>query len=464
MLKIVYKHFVESWNMADTGTAEYPDLLGYITGGERYNISAAQVALTVRPRVVRAGRPFEALMLIQNVSNANIDVTVTLQIPAQDAQKKKGRFVAKVERLVVGLQPAEVGYISLPLSSLPDTAVGSDYKVSMDISVKTLDKAERVRSSNGGSTFTLEHIKPEIIEKINDLKTLSYSTKKAGFRGNVLETTFGLLSGKVGAIVDLTPGWTSLWTLRDHLDDRLLMQRYWETLKLKVLPNLNRSTAFQPLYETTLKRFSAAGFKIKPLEALLISKLMTLIIEYAAPSAESAHGHLAAGIYDISGLLKKERVMSSQPMNLPKWISALLRTIDKDERAARFPGLALASFAYDALLQDAANHAFHMIEIATGENLGSLEERNLYIDDMFKMLRKEASIDFSHVYLPLVLGGILIFDQLMLPDEKLSEIVDKLRLLSSEREAEITDDDEPTFAIFSKIVNQAMMKYGYKGS
>src|SRR5258708_3512400 len=85
----------------------YPDLLGSITGGARYNINVAQVALGLRPRNVRAGRTFEVILLIQNATDVDIDVTATLQLPPQDTKKKPKRFIAKSERLVVGLRPAE---------------------------------------------------------------------------------------------------------------------------------------------------------------------------------------------------------------------------------------------------------------------------------------------------------------------------------------------------------------------
>ena len=45
--------------MADA--TNYPDVLGFLTGGQRSNFGSAQVALAVRPRIVRAGRPFEVL-------------------------------------------------------------------------------------------------------------------------------------------------------------------------------------------------------------------------------------------------------------------------------------------------------------------------------------------------------------------------------------------------------------------
>jgi hypothetical protein len=84
----------------------YPDVLGAITGGARCNIGVAQAALAVRPRVVRAGRPFEIILLLQNASGVDVDVTMTLHLPEVDAQKQRGKFVSKTTRLVIGMASA----------------------------------------------------------------------------------------------------------------------------------------------------------------------------------------------------------------------------------------------------------------------------------------------------------------------------------------------------------------------
>ena len=86
--------------MSARATPNYPDILGAITGGLRCNINVVQLALAVRPRVVRAGRPFEAILLVQNASDVNVDVTATLHLPDKDAAKQKNQFTSHHVRLV----------------------------------------------------------------------------------------------------------------------------------------------------------------------------------------------------------------------------------------------------------------------------------------------------------------------------------------------------------------------------
>ncbi len=452
--------------MADTSVPNYPDILGYITGGERYTLGVAQVALAVRPRVVRAGRPFEVIMLVQNASDSTVDLAFTLYVPERDADKKKGRFVAKTGRLVVAMQAAEVGYVSLPVSCLPDTSSSPDYKIGMEIAAKPLEKAKRIRAADGGGPVEPAHLNPDSAAKLEDLKQLRFSSaKRTTLRGTVLEAGFGVMSGKVGTIPDLKPSWSSLWTLADHHDDRLLLHQYWETLKLKVLPALSRATVYKPLMEQTRKRFAAAGYELNPLEAGAISKLLTLILEYAAPDQAShgSHGYLAAGMYNLQPLLDPKRLADEAPFTLPRWASGLLRAIVRSEQAARFPAQAVAQLLYEDLLYDAAIHAFSLIETTTGEDLGDEAERSAYVEEVLAMLKEKDGLDFAHVYMPLALGGVLVYDRVMMEDEKLGELIAGLRDILNERRAELNSENAPIFAIASKLIDQAMMKYGYRG-
>ena len=105
-------------------TVNYPDILGAITNGTRANIGPAQVALATRPAVPRAGRPFELIIAVQNATDTDLDVTVSITLPDLDARKQKARFTAKAGRVVAAVKPAEVGYIAVPIMTEANTAPG----------------------------------------------------------------------------------------------------------------------------------------------------------------------------------------------------------------------------------------------------------------------------------------------------------------------------------------------------
>lgn len=442
-----------------TETVNYPDILGYITNNARYNINVVQVALGVRPRVARAGRPFEAILLIQNAADVDVDVTATLQLPETDAKKKPRRFITKSERLVVGLRPAEVGYVQLPLSSLPDTAVSDAYKIGMAVEVKPLSKPRRIRESEGTGEITLEYLSDETVARLNELKKLHFSTTKRGLMATVIEAPFAVMSAQIAQIVDLKPGWVSLWKISDHKDDRLLLDRYSDILKNRVLPQLKANQLYKPLFDTTEERFKKAGYMLLPAEAHYITKLLLVIMEMAAPNEETVDP-LTDDSYNVALALKKGG--KSGAVKLPGWCKGMLKAVDDDPSAAENPAAALSTTLYDELLRDSMRHAFKVIAQSTGEPLGTDEETADYAERLIGDLLKGSPLSFTDAYLPLALGGVLYYDRALIKDENVGDSLNDIAKAFRARQGEVNEDNELIYQMAEKIIDRALYKYGYR--
>lgn len=444
--------------MPEINQPNYPDILGHITGGERYNAGVVQVALAVRPRVPRAGRPFEAILLIQNASDVNVDVTATLHIPEQDAKKQKNRFMAKSNRLVVGLRPAEVGYVVLPISSMPDTAVSDQYKVGMGVEVKALGKPRRIRVQEGGGPVTAEYLSDEAATKLVELKKLTYSTAKRGLMGTLLEAPFNILSAQMGQLADLKPGWVSLWKMSDYKDDRLLLEKYGSILADKILPSLKRDKLYPVLFQATQERFLATGYDIQPVEAHYITKMMVALLEAAAPP-EEVFDPLGFDDYNVKRLLEKG---TDDPAALPSWCRGLLKAIDRDASAAENPALMLSTTLYDELLRDSIRQAFEMIVNATGEDLGSETDMIDYGERLIDDILKANKLTFLDVYLPLALGGVMAYDRAILAEEKVGEGLTEIFKQIKTRRSEVTEDNELVYRMAEQVIDRALQKFGYR--
>jgi hypothetical protein len=107
-------------------TINYPDVLGYITGGVRQSFGALHGAVALRPHPVRAGRPFELVVLLQNAGNTPVDVSATVRLPEFDAKRQKGRFAVKGTHVTAQLLAGETGYIALPCLCHAETAPHED--------------------------------------------------------------------------------------------------------------------------------------------------------------------------------------------------------------------------------------------------------------------------------------------------------------------------------------------------
>jgi hypothetical protein len=445
----------------------YPDVLGAITGGTRLNNSVVQLALAVRPRVVRAGRPFEVILLVQNASDADIDMTATLQLPEQDAARQKGRFVTKAARLVVGLKPAEVGYVVLPVSCLPDTAPSAEYKVGLDVKVapaktgtRPLGKPKQVRDPKGGAPFEDKNLSEETRKHIEELKGLQFQVNKR--LTGAIETTFSVMSGKLGAITDLKPGWVSLWTLKDHHDDRLLLHRFASDLKDKVLPKLKRVRVYEPLLAAVKDRFEKGGYPLHDAEASVVARTLTLLLEYAAPSdiaAEGNHGGIEAGMYSIAPLLTPQRLAEPRPIVLPHWTTAYLRFVSDQPRGLEHPVELITRRLMDDLLRDAITYTFGLVEQQTGEELGDESEIQIYGEQVIERFNA-GTLDFTHAFMPLVLGSILIFDSVIMKEERLDQLAAAIGEIADERRGERSDETEAVFELLDKVIDLALSRYG----
>lgn len=459
--------------MTDKQLVNYPDVFGHITSTPRLNMGVMQVALATRPRIIRAGRPFEVIMLIQNAADVAVDVTVKLHIPEKDAAGRKGKFVAGVERLVVGVNPAEVGFVTLPLTTLPDTAVSSDYSIGMELSVKPLEKPNRVRLPEGGGTFNPRQVSREAREQIEQLQQLKFSNQKRGFlRSSIIETRFSVLEGKIGTPLELKPGWVSLWTLDNQDDIALLLDKYTDVLWRRVLPVLKRDRLYELLLARTVERFQKAGYPLTAVEASAVAKLLTLVVEFGGPGEQAAQVGVIAGEYNVYGIVKARRARANTtavnlfedeqglPSDVPRWCKAFLRALARDDRVARVPAKAIAHFAYDDLVHDALMFSFRALERDTGEDLGSDEEMHNYAEMVVLKLNKLGELGFSYVYLPLLLGAVLMADQSLVGDERLVDVMKALREIVDAREDEHTDDNDDVFDLAHRVVNLTMRKYG----
>lgn len=444
-------------------TINYPNIIGYITDAQHANISVAQVVATLTPRIVRAGRPFEVIMVIQNASDAPLDVTATLKLPERDQKGQRDRFVAKAERLVIGLEAAEVGYVTLPVTTLPNTAVGANYKINLDIKVSSVGKAKprRVRAEDGGAPLSADQVPEAAKAHLERLKAMTFTGQiSSGLRGTVVELSFNVMAGTIGAIANLSAGWTRLWSVADYSDDRQIFIKQRQLLKEKVLPALDRRTLFAPVLNKTREAFAAGGFPLSDLEAALVAKLLTFMVEYSSPRYGEGT-QLTAGIYNIRPYLDKAEAELPQNMTFPHWVSAFLRILHRDARAADHAVKALLHFAYEALLTDAMTRALEMITISTGEDVGTEAERAAYIADVLERLR-EGRMDFASAYMPLVMGGILVYDMVLADGENPADTLRVLDDMLRERDAMVDSANEPIYDMAAKLVERAQMKYNYR--
>jgi hypothetical protein len=62
----------------------------------------------------------------------------------------------------------------------------------------------------------------------------------------------------------------------------------------------------------------------------------------------------------------------------------------------------------------------------------------------------------------LVMGGIVIYDSMIVAGEKLPDIMNEMSGMLHERRAEYNEDNKPVFLIARELLEQGLMKFGIK--
>jgi len=446
--------------MATNPAPQYPDVLGALTSGARANVGVVQCALAVRPLSVAAGQPLELVLVVQNACDQTVDVSAQLTLPDADNKKQKGRFLTPKTKPVVAVQAGEVGYISIPVATLLDTAPGDSYKVSVEIDVKASGKPTRVRAQEGGGIFVSSMMEAAGRARLAELRTLRFHTQKALMR-NSLETTFTVSGVRPGLPPDLHAKWVSLWTLADSTESLLLLQ-YADEMLVRTMPKLKRAVVHQALLEATRTRFADAHYPLRDAEAALIAKLMTIILEYAAPK-ERGHGYQAAGKYAVEPLFAIVRQNPATHVRLPHWMSAFLRLVARDARALDHIDKLVMRQLYLPLLRDAIEYGFALLSQTTGQIMGEEADIAQYADQVIACLETGEGMEFQRVYLPLAMGGALINEKILLAGEHRDEQVERLVADLDERKPEIPDEDADVLDMVQETIHRIAKVYGNRG-
>ncbi len=425
--------------MADPQSVNLPDLLGAITNGERVNLNVVQAALGVHPRTTPAGRPFEVILLLQNASDVDVDVNVRVRLPDRDAKNDRNRFFAQKERLLVGLRPAEVGYVTLPASCSPKTAVEKGYQVAVDIQVKTVGnkKPERIRSPEGGGVLVETELPEDIQEHIWHLQQMVFSAERTG--RSTLAAHFNVKKSEIGGMEELSPGWTTLWTMRDHVDKTILADRVRNELDV-LLPRLGREAVFFPLLDVLQTRFREdGGYPLRAGEAVFIAKALTLVVEQGVTQVSD----------DIADLEE----------DLPEWFLRTCRVLFDRPEAAKNATYLLQELVFYELVRDAIRLGMTMVSTVMDEDFGDDQAEENLVGDILESLHN-GSLDYTRVYLPLVMAGLIANTRIVMAQERPRDTIWLLHKDQEQRAREKHEANTPVFQMVEQLIDRALEQTG----
>lgn len=362
----------------------YPDVLEAITGKARIVTEDLQYAVGISPTQAYINQPLEVIIPLQSMVGSPLQVKVTLRMPNKD---KKGNpvFIESGKPSVsLTMGPGEVGLLRIPITAHPPTSAGKGYPIQVSVRYNVPEKAQKVRPPDGGPPPSVLSISPFRLQIMSEIE---FVTKTLPNTDGVSQVSFDLAPKRLPRLDadSLKSKYETLWSSEQMKEEEKLAKARIQDAR-RIALGLGHPTSYWALLDQVTERFAERGMPLHPGEASSISKIMAYTVD-DAPELES-----------------QKNVENSH------WFRTLCQVLAHDETIHDMPRAELlAKYVFDAILFDAIEMGFHVLQPKVKEKLGNTEERLNYANRMLTWFAGYGEPDLTYVYLPLVLAGLVIF-------------------------------------------------------
>jgi hypothetical protein len=177
--------------------------------------------------------------------------------------------------------------------------------------------------------------------------------------------------------------------------------------RLHLLPQLTRNTLYKAFLEESQARFKDASLPLHIGEALFLAKILTYSVEYFL---QLPLGHDAI-LIPAYVLAYRYNLMTKDPVVL----------------------VVRADYARIARL--AISLSFGMLRQRLNRDVWSLEDQLAVADLVADRVERGGTLPSEFLYLPLLLGGLMITEEMQMPGENLSQSLDLFAKAREQRSA-----------------------------
>jgi hypothetical protein len=406
----------------------YPDALGAVTGGHRIMVGGLQYAVGVFPQQAFRNQPFEIIVILQNMLDKPTTIGIQLNLPIE----RDGMpliFEAAATSYQAQLGRGETGAVRIPVVALPPTPPADDYALRVTVDFPLATTTTRVRPPDGGPPPSTLSVSPFQIQAFEDVVFFDSLPEYPAIVDVVVALSARVL-GQPPASLKVT--YTSLWSQRQMAREQA-SSRASEAWVLQRLDEAG-SPAYQALYDATEERFADGGMPLHPGEAMAIAKMMAFITDYLP--------------------LRNKRYKVSDS----RWFRSLCQTVGQNPRFREMPrGELLATLVYDQILFDAVGVGFSLVQPLVSVDIGSVDERLQYAEDILMWLAGLRPPDLNYVYLPLVMAGMRVNRSVQVPSVQPRYLLDQVREASMGRLRLMDSSPGPVFVMVGDIRKRALM-------
>jgi hypothetical protein len=387
-------------------SSEYPDVLGdLVDAHQRYEVNGVHYMAALQPSTIAPGETTNLHIWLQNCWDMPVQVAITIHLPAQPSPP----FTVIQNRTDVPLKPAEVGQVIIPIASATRLGPG-DHTIAVTISAQFETRGLYVRSQKNKGYLG------ETLLNFTTGMALS-STIGLGFVARTQpEQELHLHvegAARPGAPPDLTPTYISHWIV----DDLLIQGKARKLVndqRLYLQPQLTRQAIFGTFLEESRERFKEAGLSLHIGESIFLSKVLTYTVEYFLQHPDRQDVILIPAY----SLAYRYNLPTSDPVFL----------------------IVRADYARIARL--AISLSFGLLRQHLKHDIWTIDEQLAVTDLVADRVEHGGALPAEFLYLPLLLGGLMVSSQVQMPGENLAQSLNLLQTARQQRSADLSENPE----------------------
>jgi hypothetical protein len=391
---------------------QYPDVMNDLLGAQqRFEAGCVQYLAEFEPGPTAAGGVARLVVTLQNTVNAPAKVAIRFAIPRLTGRlrrKSQSPFVIQESALRLTLDDGEVGQVFVPVAVAPEMPAGT-YAFTVHVESATHESAQRARPEsreNQAQEIAIRH--PQGLG-ISQFLSWGYQSRSRPVQNVPLEVVAG---GESQESADLLPRYVSVW-LPEHWDVVIRARREWNERRLHVLSDLVVPKLLKDFLRETKTVFDEVGIRLELGEGIIVAKMLTYAATYLLSVAE--------------------------------WEECLVVPILAYAQAENLPTVDLRStitgVGYPHILELAIALAFSLVERELGREPWQVSEQRALRDLILQCQSTGAPLPVEFLYLPLVLGGLVVAHELVLEGENVQQSLDLL-VAAKKKRAEWFADPE----------------------
>jgi hypothetical protein len=399
-------------------SSEYPDVLGdLVDARQRFEVNGVHYVTALQLPTIAPGGTTSLRIWLQSCWDVPVQVVINVDLPTRPSPT----FSVIQRQTEVPLEAAEVGELSIPIACAAGVEPG-EYAVPVTVGIEAETRGLYVRSQKSAGQLG------ETLLRFTTGMALS-ATMGLGFRARTrAEHKLPLrVEGppQPDAAPDLTPTFFSHWTVAD-LPIQGKARTYVNDQRLSLLPQLTRPALYMTFLEESRERFRGAGLQLHIGESIFLAKVLTGTAEYFLKHA---------GWQDV--------------VLLPAYTLAYRYNLPVNDAI-----FLITRADYARMTRLAISLSFGLLRQRLQRDVWTLEEQLAVTDLVADRVECGGMLPAEFLYLPLLLGGLMVAGQVQMPGEKLSQSLDLLAKARQQRSSDLADNSELT-SLFDQLLQGA---------